>query len=407
MRSLATAFLVSALAVAGSACSKKAAAGKDAPPEPTIDPPLSAVVEAPTPTELTLTGTVSPDESSDVASDIPGKVVAVMVERGASIKQGDPLVRLDTRNAQLGAREAKANLAAAKAQRQLAEDECARAQALYDKGAITKSQFEREQTSCTAALQQVAAAEARTDMITKSISDGIVRAPFTGVVSDRWISPGEWVSPGTKLVTLVDADPLKVELTIPEAGVPDVKVGQDVVVKAVAWDKPFHATISRMGAQIGRDTRALVAEATLDPGTPLVPGMFVEAVITIANDDLHAVIPETAAVKRNQTHRVFVAFDGRLQERVVQLGPVPAPGMYSVLKGLTPGEHVVTVADDKSISDGMKLTGKAAAASTVKPPADAPADKPADAPADKPAPAPSAAPVEKPGAAGSAAPAPK
>jgi membrane fusion protein (multidrug efflux system) len=355
---------------AGAACSKKAAAGKDAAPEPTIDVPLVQVVAAPTPEQLVLTGTVVPDESSDVASDIPGKVIAVMVERGQPVKAGDALVRLDTQNARLGAREANANLAAAKAQRQLAEDECARAKALFDKGAITKSQFEREQTTCTAALQQVAAAEARTEMITKSVRDGIVRAPFAGTVSDRWISPGEWVAPGMRLVTLVDADPLRVELTVPEAAVPKVALDQAVEVEAVAWEgKTFAAKLTRTGAEIGRQTRALIAEATIESGTPLVPGMFVEARITIDTKP-QPVVPETALVKKGQTWRVFVAVDGRLAERIVQRGPLASPGMRSVLKNLAAGEYVVQVADDKKVTDGSKL---------ANPPAPAPAPTPAPA----------------------------
>jgi RND family efflux transporter MFP subunit len=365
---LAAFLFTAAAATAGSACSKKAAADKDAAPEPTVDVALTAVGTAPTPEQLTLTGTVSPDESSDVASDIAGKVVEVMVDRGKEVKAGDPLVRLDTRNAQLGAREANANLAAAKAQRQLAEDECKRAQSLYDKGAITKSQYEREQTSCTAALQSVAAAAARTDMISKSIRDGIVRAPFSGTVSDKWIAPGEWVTPGNRLVTLVDADPLTVELTVPEAAVPVVALDQAVEIEAVAWPgKTFPATITKRGAEIGRQTRALIVEATIGPGTPLVPGMFVEARITIDTKP-RAVIPDTAKVKRGQTYRAYVAVNGHLQERVIQLGPVPAPGQISVLKGLEVGEQVVVVADNKQITDGIKLgTGGAAPAAPAKP----------------------------------------
>jgi membrane fusion protein (multidrug efflux system) len=359
------------LSLAAAACSKKATAGKDAAPEPAIDVPLVAVVSAPTPEQLVLTGTVVPDESSDVASDIAGKVIAVMVERGQPVKAGDALVRLDTQNARLGAREANANLAAARAQRQLAEDECARAKALFDKGAITKSQFEREQTTCTAALQQVAAAEARTEMITKTVRDGIVRAPFAGTVSDRWIAPGEWVAPGMRLVTLVDAEPLKVELTVPEAAVPKVALDQVVEVEAVAWEgKTFTAKLTRTGAEIGRQTRALIAEATIEPGTPLVPGMFVEARITIDTVP-QPVVPESALVQKGRTWRVFVAVDGRLVERVVQRGPLASPGMRAGLNPLAAGEHVVQVADDKKVTDGVKL---------AKPPA-APAPAPAPAPA--------------------------
>jgi membrane fusion protein (multidrug efflux system) len=294
-----------------------------------------------------------------------------MVERGQTVAAGAPLIRLDTRNAQLGAREANANLAAARAQRQLAEDECKRAQALFDKGAITKSQYEREQTSCTAALQQVAAAEARTQMITKSITDGIVRAPFAGVISDRWISPGEWVAPGMRLVTLVDATPLRVELTVPESVVPRLALDQSVEIEAVAWPgKVFPATITRMGAEIGRATRALVAEATISADTPLVPGMFVEARLTTGSAPRTAV-PETAVVMRGQTWRVVVAVDGRLQERVVQRGAAPAAGQVSVWKGLEPGDKVVLHADGNGVVDGVKL-GRASSASTPTPPAPPP-----------------------------------
>jgi membrane fusion protein (multidrug efflux system) len=379
--------LALAAAAALAACRKSGAdtSRKDAaPPVPTA---TVIAAEAETPELLTLTGSIVPDESSDVASDIAGKVVAVMVERGDTVKAGDPLVRLDTRNAQLGAREANANLAAARAQRQLAQDECARAQALFDKGAITKSQYEREQTSCTAALQQVAAAEARTQMITKSIADGIVRAPFAGTVSDRLIAPGEWVAPGVRLVTLVDADPLKVELTVAEAAVPRIALDQEVEVEAVAFPgKAFPGKLTRMGAEIGRQTRALTVEATLEPGSPLVPGMFVEARIVVGSRKLPAV-PRTAVVKRGQTWRAFVIVKDHLEERVVQLGPPPAEGQVSIVKGVAAGEVLAASVDDKTV-DGTRVqpTGEVAQPAPVAP---APSIDTAAAPA------PAAAPQER------------
>jgi membrane fusion protein (multidrug efflux system) len=364
MRQLATtiATLTTALAVASlGACKKRDGKGKAA--EVPVAVATVTATEHDTPDLLVLTGSVVPDESSDVAADIAGKVVAVMVERGDTVKAGDPLIRLDTRNAQLGAREASANLAAARAQRQLAQDECARAQALFDKGAITKSQYEREQTSCTAALQQVAAAEARTQMITKSIADGIVRAPFDGTIGDRWISPGEWVAPGVRLVTLIDANPLKVELTVPESEVPKIALEQRVVVEAIA--KPgqeFAGKVTRIGAEIGRQTRALVVEATLAEGTPLVPGMFVEAQIQTGTRRYPAVA-KTAVAKRGQTWRAFVVVDGVVQERVVQIGPEPIgeANMISIVKGVSAREVLVAVVD-ASTADGARVQATGAPA---------------------------------------------
>jgi len=78
---------------------------------------------------------------------------------------------------------------------------------LLDKGAITKSEFDRQNTQCLGALEQVSAAQARTEMMAKSVTDGLVRAPFEGVVSEKFVTPGEWVAPGKPLFTLVDDDP--------------------------------------------------------------------------------------------------------------------------------------------------------------------------------------------------------
>jgi membrane fusion protein, multidrug efflux system len=301
---------------------------------------LVAVEKQSSPTELTLTGLIAADQRSEVTADTQGKVVAVLIERGQRVKMGQPVVQLDVRTAALSAREAQANLAAARAQKQLAEEECKRTQALLDKGAITRSEYDRQTTQCTATLQQVSAAQARADMISKSINDGLVRAPFDGLVTQKAVSPGEWVAPGRTLFTLVDDDPLKIELSVPEAAVPAIEVGQKVTLSAVAHkDKRYTATVSRIGGEIGR-TRSLIVEATLDPQQDLVPGMFAEAHVVIGQQD-RPVVPEGAIVRDGRISYVFVAKDGELQKRIVQVGPETAPGMRAILKELNDGEKVV------------------------------------------------------------------
>ncbi len=281
-----------------------------------------------------------------------------MVERGQKVKMGDPLLRLDTRSDALGAREAQANLSAAKAQRQLAEEECKRAQALYEKGAITKSQYEREQTSCTAALQQVAAAEARTALIIKGVADGIVRAPFTGEVSAKNVSNGEWVNPGKPLLTLIDVDPLRVELSVPETLVSKVAVGKDVTLASVAYpDQLFSAKITRIGGEITAQARSLTVEAAVAPvaeGQPkLVPGMFVEARVEVSKTK-RPVVSEKAVVRRGKSWRVFVAkADGKIEERVIQRGADPRKGFVAIAAGIKEGEKLVSPVDDKVV-DGAR-----------------------------------------------------
>lgn len=373
------------------ACNKKDAdTANHAPPAAPVKVETVAAVEAAAPELLTLTGMIAADQRSEVTADTQGKVIAVMIERGQRVKMGDPVVRLDVRSAALSSREAQANLAAARSQKELAEAECKRVQALLDKGAITRSEYDRQMAACTGAVQQVAAAQARTEMIAKSVSDGLVRAPFEGMVADKNVTPGEWVAPGRPLFTLVDDSPLKIELSVPEKAIRSIRVGQSVGLTAVA-NPCYHYTakVSRIGAEIGR-TRSLIVEATIDAAnaqlldTPeckdplaqvkaeLVPGMFAEAQVEIAKVK-RPVVPDDAVDKRGKLSHVFVASKGEVQDRIVQVAAADEPGMVSIVKGVDVGEVVVRKAKgNPAIIDGLRVDGGGAAA-----PAPAPAPTPA------------------------------
>jgi len=337
-----------------SSCKKKEdAAASKAPPPPPVKVALAVAQELPAPDVLTLTGVIAADQRSEVTADTQGKVVAVLVERGQRVKAGDPVVRLDVRTAALSGREAQANLEAARAQKQLAEEECKRTQTLLDKGAITRSEYDRQATQCTSTMQQVSAAQARADMITKSISDGLVRAPFDGQVTEKSIAPGEWVAPGRALFTLVDDDPLRIELSVPEAAVRAVAKGQKVELAAVAQPgKTYSASVTRLGGEIGK-SRAMVIEATLDPQKDLVPGMFAEAHV-VTGETPRPVVPAEAVIKRGKLWHAFVAVKGELQDRIVQVGAAPGPGQISILQGITKGDKVVAKVTDQII-DGLRV----------------------------------------------------
>jgi membrane fusion protein (multidrug efflux system) len=335
------------------ACKKKeGGATEKSPPAPPLKVAVATADEAPSPQELVLTGMITADQRSEVTADTQGKVLNVMVERGQRVKMGAPVVQLDVRSSALAAREAQANLASARAQRELAEQECGRTKQLLEKGAITRSEYDRQTTQCTSALEQVSAAEARTQMMIKSVADGIVRAPFDGVVAQKSVSPGEFVAPGKPLFTLVDDDPLKIELSVPEANVPAIKLGQEVLVFAVTErDKPHPAKITRIGAEIGR-TRALIVEATLEPSSGLVPGMFAEAHVT-TGEVPRVVVPKDAVVRRGKISHVFVAAKGEAQDRIVQVAPAADPARTAIIQGVAKGEKVIVVnaADEQRFAE--------------------------------------------------------
>ena len=334
-----------ALLASLSSCKKKVDdAASKAPTQAPVKVPLGVVEEKPSPDVLTLTGMIAADQRSEVTADTQGKVISVLVERGQRVKMGQPVVQLDVRNAALSAREAQANLEAARAQKQLAEEECKRVQVLLDKGAITRSEYDRQVTQCTATLQQVSAAQARADMITKSVNDGLVRAPFDGQVTEKSVAPGEWVAPGRTLFTLVDDDPLKVELSVPEAEVRKIQKGMKVDVTATAQPgKHYTATVTRIGGEIAK-SRALIVEATLAPQSDLVPGMFAEADVVIG-ETVRPVVSRDAVVQLGKIWHAFLVVKGELQDRIVQVqtDPPPAPGQVAILHGddVTKGAQIV------------------------------------------------------------------
>ncbi len=331
-----------------------AAAKVEKTPPPTVKASTVVATEAPTPDMLTLTGSIIADQRSDVTADTQGKVVNVMVERGQHVKLGQPVIQLDMRSAALSAREASAALQSARVSKTLADQECERTKTLLEKGAITKSEFDRQNTQCLNAVEQVAQAQARNDMMSKSVADGMVRAPFEGTVSEKNVSPGEWVAPGKALFTLVDDDPLKIELSVPEKSVTDVKLQQRVEIIAVSHpDKKFGATVSRLGAEIGK-SRSLTAEAVLDKDSGLVPGMFAEAHITIGQSP-HVVLPAEAVVLRGDTYHAFVVVNGIAEDRIVQLGTSPADGKVAIIQGVVKGEKVVSKVVP-TLVDGAKVT---------------------------------------------------
>lgn len=346
--------LGSALLIA--ACNEATAehSAQTAPATPHEKITKQLVIEEPTPDVLALTGRLTADQRADVTADTQGKVIAVFVKRGQRVKKGDAVVQLDVRSAAMQSAEASANLASALAEKKNAEIECERAARLYAQGAITKSEADRTATRCESAGSQVSAASARASVIAKGVSDGIVRAPFDGVVSAKSVTVGEWVAPGRALFTLVDADPLTIELSVPESSIHQVKLGQPVELTLVsAPGTKYRAKVTRLAAEIGT-SRSMIAEATLEPAPGLVPGMFAEASVVVGQTT-RPVIPRSAAVLRGKDWHVFVVNEAELEDRVVQIGPAATTDEVAVTQNLRKDEIVVRAPTDKT-ADGNVWT---------------------------------------------------
>jgi RND family efflux transporter MFP subunit len=321
-----------------------------APAQVKTEPASAAEV----PKTLRLTGTLRGNREADVAANASGRVLRVVVERGDSVKLGQTLAALDVRAATLSASEASAQAASARAQEEQARDECGRYEKLKERGAISDLEYQQKMTQCRTLPLTAEAATARAALAAQNVGDGVVRAPFAGVVAERFIEVGQYVRQDTKVVTLVSLDPIRLELSVPEAEVARVAEGAEVSFGVAAYpNRRFSGKIRFVSRVVRASTRDLVVEALVsNPDRALMPGMFADVELAIGAQTLPSV-PKSALYVKNDQTRVFVVASGRIEERVVALGPAFGERV-SVLRGVGAGDRVV-VSDPSQLINGQAV----------------------------------------------------
>ena len=314
-----------------------------------------AAAEVEVPATLRLTGSLRGFRETDLAANAAGRVMRTDVERGATVTAGQVLAQLDTRAASLSANEARANANSVRAQESQARAECDRYQQLKAKGAISDMEFDRVATQCRTLPLSAEAASARAQLAAQNVGDGAIRAPFPGVVTERFVEVGEYVRQDTRILTLVSLDPLRLEMAVPESSVAAVKEGATVSFSVVAYpDRRFVGIIKFVSGAVRPTTRDLVAEAVVpNADKTLLPGMFADVELTVGKRKLPG-IPKSAIVDKDGKANVFVVAGGRLEQRVLSLGPEASGSSVSVFKGVTVGERVVTE-NPAALSNGQPV----------------------------------------------------
>jgi len=383
------------LALALTGCGSNGSAQIEPVEERTIAAPATA---AATPREvpdvLRLNGTLLADEEAQLAPLVAGRVVEVLVERGAIVEEGDPLVRLrdtDFRAQQAAARaavsqaearlgmeggrvpppEETAEVRSALAQMELADQQYERAQALSERGVYSAAQLDEARARAETAREQhrlavqnargaaaaLSSAKAQLRQASTAVSDSVVRAPFAGEIAARNVSVGEYVAPQTQLLTLVRTNPLRLELEIPQDRVLDVRPGQRVAVTLDGVsNRVFEGTVRYVSASVGRQTRALTVEAVVpNPEGILRPGMFARAQIDLARMRNLVAVPPSAILTNAGVHRAFVIADGVVHERLVTVVDRTEDAVL-IETGITANEQVATEKLDE-LYDGARIAG--------------------------------------------------
>ena len=388
--------LLSLASLSGACASNTPAAAAEASPAAESTAVSTVTVDSrPIERQLRVTGSLLADEQAEVGAEIAGRITATPVERGTRVAAGALLVRVSAEETSAQLQEAQANAGQIEARLGLApghtfdpkrvpevmnaqasldwaESEFSRIRSLLDQKVVSQAEFDQRRTQVEAARQQyrvavnaaeqsyrsLDAARARVSLANKLMSDTAVRAPFAGLVAERAVSVGDYVTKGTRVATVVSIDQLRLELSVPEQAVSRVKVGQQVRLTVDAYPgEEFAATVRFVSPSLRVDQRALTVEAIVpNKDARLKPGFFATALIGQGASAPATTVPETAVETVSGTSRVYVVKDGKAEERIVTLGE-KVDASVEVTSGVAKGD--ILVAEPRGrITDGMAVTVK-------------------------------------------------
>jgi len=297
-------------------------------------------------------GNLLADESVQIAPEQAGRIVAIRFEEGQAVAAGDELVKLDDTLLAAEAKEIEARV-------ELAEANFKRASTLSKSGSGTQRTLDE-------AMADRLASNALLLLIQSRLEKTSLTAPFPGVMGLRSVSVGAYVEPGRSIATLDKIDVVKVEFTIPERNLTDVRVGYPVDVRVDAYpDRLFRGEIYAIDPQLDVNGRSLKVRARLpNPDLALRPGLFARVVVQGASRGEVVLVPEGAIVPRGGKNFVYRVSDGKVTEDVVELGR-RREGQVEVTSGIQPGDTVV-VAGHARLKNGspveivIRQTGAAA-----------------------------------------------
>ena len=283
-------------------------------------------------------GTIKAVRGINLASEESGELIEVNFTSGDPGQAGQLLIVLNDR------------VEIARKESQLATLELARLQfqrnkQLMAQNSISKSEYDISKADLEKAVANLAETEAILD-------NKRIRAPFSGVTGIRQVELGDYVSPGTALVTLQDLSELEVDFTLPAQAAPLLSPGQRVELTVDAFpDRTFQARLLALDSQIDPNTRNLMARARILDGEGLLPGMFAYLRLFPGTEAETVTVPETAVTYSLHGNIVYVIEpdeDGHLiaLPTLVEAGET-RDGRTQISSEVEPGHQVVTAGQNK------------------------------------------------------------
>lgn len=307
---------------------KAAPDGRGGAKDNTLQVKVAVLKQRPLRDAIDVSGSLLPDEETNLSFESAGKITAIYFEEGSRVKEGQLLAKINDAPLQAELRKLEAQL-------RLTQDRLFRQRALLEKEAVSKEAFQEAEANLSSLNAEI-------DMEKAEIARTELRAPFDGVIGLRQVSLGAYATTATTIATLTKTAPLKLEFNVPERYAGMLKPGAELSFTVEGDLTPRAAKVYATNSQVDTDTRTYTIRARYpNKSGELVPGRYVSINLTAREYPDAIAVPSTAVISEMGVDKVFLYKGGTAQPVEITKG-LRTDAEVQVVKGLSAGDTVIT-----------------------------------------------------------------
>ncbi|MES2064118.1 MAG: efflux RND transporter periplasmic adaptor subunit [Bacteroidota bacterium] len=277
--------------------------------------------------QIDITGTIDANEKVNLISQTAGNITGIYFNEGTHVQKGQLLVKVYNQDLQ-------ASLQQYEAQMILARDINNRNKILLEKEAVSKEEYETS-------LSSLNSLKAQADVVRAQINRTEIRAPFSGIIGLRNVSPGGYLSPATSIATLVNIDPAKLTFSVPERYLPIINKGSKVTFTVESSRDNFKATVYAIEPALDANSRTITVRATApNPKNILTAGSFAKINLTLDQIPKTIMVPTECVIPDLKSSKVYIYKNGIAIAKDVKTD-LRTDTKIQIIDGLKAGDSLV------------------------------------------------------------------
>lgn len=278
--------------------------------------------------EIFSSGTIQANEVVELSAEASGIITDIYFEEGREVEEGDLLLKINDSELQAQKQRAEFRL-------NLAEQREERQRRLLERGGISQEDYD-------ATLNEVNVLRSEIQLINAQIDKTEIRAPFSGIVGLKYVSVGSYIGPNTRIASLQEVDPIKIDFSVPERYISRVAVGDAIKFTVQGVDSTFTGEVYAIEPRINTETRTLQIRAISDnSGQLLYPGAFANITLILEEIDDALMVPTISIIPGLNSQKVFIARDGVVEEQFIRSG-IRTSEKVQVVEGIQKGDIILT-----------------------------------------------------------------